>query len=429
MSTRGLSVYRLAHLDPQLVGHISRDGSSFAYSDAYLDDPSSTPLSVSLPLQTEPYSTSELRPYFEGLLSEGLSRRALAAGLQLPEDDWMALLVACGKECIGDVLICEDGSSVQNSPSCYEPVDLDELRSTFRDLTTISENNIGLRLSLAGVQGKTGLAHDPQRPIGQGWLRPTGLAATTHILKTSPLRDIPELEFLCMSAAAECGIASAPVSLLDLGTPVLVVERFDRQVTVSDKGLRVERVHQEDLCQAYGMTPGSKYAELPGGSVASIARLLRLHSARPAQDLAQLARVLVFCYVIGNCDAHLKNYSLITRARHSGNSVIFSLSPAYDLVCTTRYPKFSRSLAMELGGTRDIDEIEPRSFTRLAHDLGITPAALKSLARPLVEKTVPAILSAGQGLRGDVLESTPYVAEDLVEDMAPRLAMLAEWCG
>lgn len=429
MSAKELFVYRLTHLAPQLVGHISRDGSSFAYSDAYLNDPSSMPLSASLPLQTKPYSAHELRPYFEGLLSEGFSRRALAAELQLPEDDWMALLIACGKECIGDVLICEGAYTAEHDTSCYKSIDLNELRSTFRNLTTISENNIGLRLSLAGVQGKTGLAHDPERPIDQGWLRPIGLAATTHILKTSPLRDIPELEFLCMSAAAECDIASASVSLLDLGTPVLAVERFDRHVTVNNEELRVERIHQEDLSQAYGMTPGSKYAELPGGSVASIARLLRLHSARPTRDLAQFAHVLIFCYIIGNCDAHLKNYSLLTQTSHSGDRTIFSLSPAYDLVCTTRYPKFSRDLAMELGGTRAIDKIEAQNFTELAHSLGITPAALKSLARPLVEKTVPAILNAGQGLRGAVLESTPYVAEDLIEDVAPRLAVLEAWCG
>lgn len=425
-----LAVYRLACSSPQRVGAIrhggSSNGPSFSYDSSYLALPEAAPLSLSLPLRGESFSRAEFRPYFEGLLAESHARQALAAKLRFREEDWLGLLAACGRDCVGDVLIAPEDEAVGGNFG-YEAVDPKQLKLMFQDLPAIAEQNAGMRLSLAGAQGKTGLAHDLQCLMRDGWLLPQGLAATTHILKASPLRDIPEIELLCMKAAQVCGIKAANVSLLNCGTPVLVVERFDRKVAQGEHSWRVERLHQEDLCQAFGVPSGSKYAELDGGSVRGIASLLREKSARPARDIAEFARLLAFNYAIGNCDAHLKNYSL-AYGNGSGGRCSVSLAPAYDLVSTTYFPRYSRSMAMVFGGAESIDEVTPETFKRVAQDLGITAGALKRLAAPIAERLLPALAQAGEGELGDVLESTPYVADDLASDVKPRLEVLRAFC-
>lgn len=402
------------------VGELRSNASSFSYFKDYLEAPRAIPLSQSLPLREEAFNEAELRPYFEGLLAEGAAREALVAELGLPLDDWISLLEACGRDCIGDVVIGEPPTRETSTPA-YEPVDKDELKSLFLS-SGYAKENAASRLSLAGTQSKTGLAHDPSSPMDEGWLRSIGLGATTHILKSSHLRDVPEIEFLCMCAASVCGVTTAKVGLLEWGNPTLWVERFDREVAEPGGALAVKRIHQEDFAQALGVIPTSKYVELEGGTVRTLAQLIKSTCTRPTRDLASFARMLVFSYLIGDCDAHLKNYSLLYR-----NGEV-TLAPAYDLVCTTRYPRFSRELAMRLGDTRAIDDVTPGSLVRLASDLGLKTSALQRLSRPIASGFAPGLSKAVAGACGPVLNSTPYIAEDLLEDAAPRLAVLEEFC-
>lgn len=423
-----LRISLLSYDQPVFVGAIRDDGSQFAYDASYLARPNAIPLSFSLPLQAEPFSAPEYLPYFEGLLSEGMARQALAAELQLAENDTLALLASCGRDCIGDVVVEQRGDKPINETLAYEPVSPDELSRMFHSVSETAGENAASRLSLAGTQGKTGLAHDPRLPIEEGWLRPRGLAATTHILKTSYLRDLPEIEYLCMHAAAACGLDVANTHLLDCGAPVLAVERFDRSVRLEGEVLRVERLHQEDLAQAFGVMPGSKYADLPGGSVRAIAGFLRKHSLKPAHDLAEFCRILLFSYLVGNCDGHLKNYSIRLFPNPNGDDPFVSLTRAYDLVSTTRYSRFSRDMAIAIGGVRDIDAVNVDALEALATDLGMKRGALQRLAHPMVDNAEDAISRAGSGKEGAVFASTPYVADDLVEEMQPRLKVLREFC-
>ena len=420
-----IRVERLSYDRPILVGHIAENGATFSYDASYVHDPTAIPLSLSLPLQDAPFPQERFRPYFEGLLAEGVSRQALAAELQIREDDYLSLLVRCGRECIGDVLISDDSGVIAHEDLGYESVCREDLIAMFRDLPEAAAENAASRLSLAGTQNKVGLARMPGSDK-YDWLRPKGLAATTHILKTSHLRDLPEVEFLCMQAARACGITVPNCELFEMGRPVLAVERFDRFVTTVSSSMRVERLHQEDLAQALCITPGSKYAELPSGSVTAIAELIRRNSTQPATDLSQFAATLLISYAIGNCDGHLKNYSIRLNPSR-GQRTTLSLAPAYDLVSTTYFPKFSRDMAMRLGGARSIDEVTPRTLSNLAQELGITTAALRHLGKRIVEHAEQAITHAGDGDYGTVLASTPFVAEDLLEDMAPRLQILEEF--
>ena len=423
---RNIRIERLPYNQPVLVEQISNKGTTFVYDASYVNDPAAIPLSLSLPLQKEPFQQGEFRAYFEGLLAEGVARQALAAELQIREDDYLSLLAKCGRECIGDVLATDCNDSVGQTPFGYSAVSHEELVAMFRNLPETAAENAASRLSLAGTQNKVGLAQLPDG-ISTAWLRPKGLAATTHILKTSSLRDLPEVEYLCMNAARACGILVPNCQLIELGKPVLAVERFDRSVTMTSGTMRVKRLHQEDLAQAFNVTPGSKYAELPGGSVAAIATLIRRNSTRPARDLSQFAATLLFSYAIGNCDGHLKNYSIRLNPSRKERTT-FALAPAYDLVSTTYFPKFSRDMAMRIGGERDIDLVSPQTLSQLARELGIATTVLKSLGKRIVDNAIPAIASSGEGESGTVLPSTPFVAEDLIKDMAPRMEILSAFC-
>lgn len=137
--------------------------------------------------------------------------------------------------------------------------------------------------------------------------------------------------------------------------------------------------------------------------------------------------MICFSYLIGERGAHLKNYSLLHGAGSKTASV--RLAPAYDLVCTTVYPRYSRRLAMCLGDAEAIDEVSPSSFERLSLDLGMSVSCLKSAASPIVQNALHALMEVAGNEGGVLLASTPYVADDLVEDVLPRRDVLAAFCG
>lgn len=412
-----LDVYRLQTSIPLLVGTIDGDTRSFSYASSYLLSPGPLPLSRSLPLCEETFAEERCRPYFEGLIPEGEARATLAAELGLDANDYLAMLEACGRDCIGDVLIRREGDDAASEQPSYEPLRGEALLAMFSTPEGVARENASSRLSLAGTQDKAGLAERPDAP--GAWLRPHGLAASTHILKTSYLRDVPELEFVCMRAARACGVRVAEVSLHSYGRPVVAVRRFDRRVSIDGGRLVVGRLHQEDLAQALGVLPASKYAELRGGSLRTTSSLIRSASSRPIEDIRLLAELACFNYLVGNCDAHLKNLSLVW------DEDGMRLSPGYDLVSTTYFPRFKRELAMELGGQRDIDAVGPGNFRLLAEELGITERSLKEICARLTEVAPSSIMRAGE--EADALESTAMIAEDLLEDMAPRLNVLRQF--
>lgn len=126
----------------------------------------------------------------------------------------------------------------------------EDLRQMFESFPSAAKENAASRLSLPGAQNKVGLTHDSSKDMSCGWMRPKGWSATTHILKTSHILSVPEVEYLCMSAASICGIKTAGVTLADVGAPVVAVCRFDRSIHGTGRDISVARLHQEDFAQA-----------------------------------------------------------------------------------------------------------------------------------------------------------------------------------
>ena len=111
---RKLNVWRIGDEDAQLVGEIFDQPIAFRYSASYLESSEAHAISLSLPLRDDSFSEEELVPYFNGLLPENETRTAIANALRTTPDDFLTILLHCGREIIGDVAITEEEPPIMN---------------------------------------------------------------------------------------------------------------------------------------------------------------------------------------------------------------------------------------------------------------------------------------------------------------------------
>ena len=173
----------------------------------------------------------------------------------------------------------------------------------------------------------------------------TGHLSGSYMLKppVSQYLSLPEVEDLTMHLATIAGIDTVPHSLIRLqsGNLAYITRRIDR-LRQSRKGQEIAKLHMEDMCQITGKLSEDKYR----GSCEQIAKALLLYSANPVLDVINFFEQLVFCYLTGNADEHLKNFSLIARP-----GIGYVLAPAYDMVATAPVnPADNEELRLRLTG-------------------------------------------------------------------------------
>ena len=367
--SEGLNVY----LRGDKVGRLWLDAGRrfvFAYDSNWLAGKTAVPLSLRLPLRAEAYADEHARPFFANLLPESELRRVIARKLGLSEQNDFALLEAVGGECAGAVSLFPDGTEPTGAGS-YRALNDDELNDLVDELPMrpMLAGEEGIRLSLAGAQNKLPVFFD-----GQQVSVPLGDAASSHILKP-PILHYPytvENEYFCMCLAEGVGLPVPGISLLHKRQSLYLVERYDRKHTTQGG---IERVHQEDFCQALGIVPDQKYEREGGPGLQQCFALLRERSVLPVADVRALLDWVIFNYLIGNADAHGKNISLLLN--HQGPH----LAPFYDLMCTVVYPELARKLAMKIGGDDRPDWIIERRWQSFAEEIGI---AYKLVSQRLV---------------------------------------------
>lgn len=379
-------------LGDRRIGILSRHNGrlAFVYDPQWLDDPLSHPLSLSLPLRGAPFADFETRNWFGNLLPEGDFLNAVARRLGRSTGDVFGLLVDLGGECAGAISLLPQGKAAAETGG-YQPFREDEL------FTLVSADpplpllagETGVRLSLAGAQNKVPVYVD-----GNNILKATGTLVTSHILKPPihtaiSLPHTVENEAFCMQLAGKLGLVVPNAQVRSVRhLNFYLVERFDRR---SKRG-QIERLHQEDFCQALGVEANLKYEESGGPSLSTIWRLLRSHSSAPAVDGRQLLRWISFNFLIGNADAHGKNLALLYSETGS-----VRLAPFYDLLCTTVYPELDQRMAMRLGGERRPDRLRRKNWERLAEELEISPRAVFGELENLAQK----IEKAAEALAGE----------------------------
>lgn len=336
-------------------------------------------VSQALPLQQNAHPHRVCVAVFGGLLLEGEPREVLARNLGVSAGNDFALLEDVGGDCAGAITLLQPNVELPSKPE-VKPIDPEELDRLLRALPQrplAADPKEGIRLSLAGAQPKLPVVLDEQ---GIG-LPLNASAASTHIIKPEPTRftGLVDNEAFCMDLARAVELPTATVNKHTTisGVPYLLVERYDRDIT-SDP---IRRLHQEDVCQALGRPSNAKYQAEGGPSVVETVALLRSCSTVPARDLPTLWRALVFNWLIGNCDAHGKNFSLL----YDGASP--TLAPLYDLVSTTCYPELTTRLAMSIDGARNLADIDANAWTSLAKQTGYSTRFIRSATSSMIERT------------------------------------------
>lgn len=365
----------------RIVGRLRVDAKlnyTFQYDASWLSGPSALPISLSLPLQPEPFTGHAARNFFANLLPEARIRTMIAKNVGVSEGNDFMLLQEFGGEVAGALSLLPDGEAPAKGGG-YQPLSDAELDKKIeempqRPLIIATE---GLRLSLAGAQQKLPVF------IKDGALfLPLGTSVSSHILKPKipEYADTVENEAFCMMLAKDCGLPVPEVRIRAGKHPALLVTRYDR----TEVGGNLERRHQEDFCQALGFSHEQKYQKDGGPGLKQCFDLLEENSSEPISDKSNLLRWVVFNYLIGNCDAHAKNISLLL------DEESVRLAPFYDLMSTVIYQNLSKELAMKIGREDRPDWIAKRHWERLAADAGVAPKAVFETCRELAALLPPA---------------------------------------
>ena len=364
-------------------------------------------LSLSLPVSAETFGSGVVRPFFAGLLPEEEPLAAIAEELGLRADDVFGMLSEIGRECAGAVILQPVGSEPPPPATTRtaEPITDEQLADLIAKLGSaplgVSKR---VRVSLGGTQRKLVLT---RMPDGR-WGRPIDGTPSTHILKPE-LRRVPRSvanEAFCMRMARHLGIPVADVETIEVDQrPVLVVARYDRIV---DADGVVQRVHQEDFCQALGLPPSRKYEEDGGPGLRMIAETL---SGVHPEALPNFLAYLVVHVLVANGDAHAKNYSLL-----HGSDGILTLAPLYDVMCTLPYQV--EYVAMYVDTVQRLDRVTGARVINEAVRWGISRHAAQTTLADLLARAPSAIASAA--------DETPDVAGEVLNAVNAQLQRLNE---
>lgn len=319
-------------------------------------------LSYSLPLTNRRVESPALEVYLDNLLPEGAIRAQLEQQHGVRPGDTFGLLRHLGAECAGAVQLVAD-----DSPPSGHLVRLDEaeVNRIIAELPTLSAPpGEGVSASLGGVQSKVLLTR-----TDEGWAWPAAGAMSTHLIKPEPndpqipIPDIIAYEHWALQLAATAGVPAARSELVAFGDrKALVVERYDRRAG--------KRVHQEDFAQALSIRPGSKYE--PDTERTSRLRRIATGPGREALDPAQfrqdLLRLVTFNLLLGNGDAHAKNYSLLI------DEGLFAMAPVYDIAPVFYLNNRYNNFGMRLNAQRNLQYLTADHLLAEARSWGVPEA-------------------------------------------------------
>ncbi len=249
---------------------------------------------------------------------------------------------------------------------------LPEIEIDDKTLNLLATETTNKGFTVPGVQKKLSLhlVSDSNKPRLTLVNYPTG-----YILKpqVAEFEALPESEQLIMSMADMAGISTVPHALIKGNTGLAyITRRIDRKVNKDN----IEMLAMEDFCQLDLRLTEDKYR----GSYERCAKIIAMHSSRIGIDMAEFFIRLVFSFIVGNSDMHLKNFSLIETAEGSGEYV---LSPAYDLLpVNANMPADKEQFALPMNGKKT--NIRKKDFLVFADECGITRTTAEKLIENLV---------------------------------------------
>lgn len=404
--------------------NVGPDGAlSLLYTGRWIQTAGAFPLSVTMPLRPEPYSTEIISPWLANLLPEEEQLTVLTRSLGLDQADVLAVLAEIGGDTAGALSF---GAPTDRSRWDYVPLTKfygtddpqEALERHFVDLgrRPFLVGEEGVRLSLAGGQKKSALAvldidGSPvlRLPVeGDILAIPRNGAPSTLIVKP----DNPNLPGItvngvwCLKMAQAIGIETAQATILQSSKRTAIgVLRYDRRI--GRKG-QLLRLHQEDFAQANGLPPGRKYER---GTLRGLALKALLETGRhlSAHDALALLDQFIFNILVSNTDAHAKNYSLILPVAASPR-----LAPLYDVSSVLSWPHVVQFYAQNVAGKkRAADAIVGRNWEAIAREIGYRPADVKLRVQQLVDEMV-----AQRDAVSEEVATLPGAAEGYVNQTA-----------
>jgi len=356
------------------VGNISvtQEGLSFRYAGDWLRSAVAFPVSLTMPLTETVIGPDRLEPWLVNLLAEGEMLQVIGRTLGIDTGDLPALLQAIGSDTAGALSfrLPPPGAALG-----YRVIARDA------DLKRIIDNlpakpflagDEGVSMSLAGVQEKIPLAlmEDGRLAV------PVNGAASSHILKpdSNRLAGLVQNEAYCLRLARRLTLDACEVTTgRAVDRDYLLVTRYDR-VATGRADIPWQRQHQEDFCQILGLPPARKYQHSGSGSgpgLVDFFDLLGRHSSVPARDRIRLLDAVIFNTLVGNTDAHAKNYSMIIAPGAAA-----ALAPLYDIACAGVYDGITLNLAQDIADQTRSRHIHGRHWRRMAEAAGLSGTAV-----------------------------------------------------
>jgi len=409
-------------LHDRFAGVLSYDGSiyQFTYDDLYLQQTDALPLSLSLPLHKDPqrgaFGGKQLPPYFFHLLPEGWLL-SLAKSLKMPVSHPMDLLSLLVVETIGAIRILQTTSIAPRQPTtpdmeplmfdadpagaavfvkkhkqclyCGAPLVSPGLNDNYHPkcstalfgsaktprltidrsrIREVASAQLGRGESLTGVQEKFSLKHRKDR---------TTIAAplSSFVAKPQPLTpDLSELSnlegaYMLFARMLDLPVAGSGIIYLADGTPCFISRRFD----LSDHG---QRIHQEDLAAPLGRY--NKYESSHEGIANLLVANTSIAEDRNHQDRVNFLKMTLFNFLLGNTDAHLKNFALFHTLEKAGPA--HRLTPFYDIFPSLLYaPRDTDELGLSLVNRKN--RFTKKDFQTLASRLQLGARSVSAFVK------------------------------------------------
>jgi serine/threonine-protein kinase HipA len=348
-------------------------GPSLIYDPEWLSLSGAFAVSTRMPLREAAYGAAIVLPWIVNLLPEEDNLEAILRLTGVAKADALGILAEIGRDTSGALSFAEQGTPRMQ---CRAVETTDKLERIINELPKkpFLAGDEGVSMSLAGVQTKIGVHIDDQGQI----CIPINGSPSTWILKpdTDRLWGSVYNEAFCMRLALNSGLNAPAIRIGRAGARTfLLIERYDR----IREGDVWRRIHQEDMCQALGHFPATKYefnkAGRRGPRLRDIVGVLREHSGIPA--VLSFLRYAIFNILVCNTDAHAKNYSILIR---SDGTV---LTPIYDVMCAAVWPNVTKSLATSVATKRDGDHLMGRHWQREALLCALGASALIRLVTTL----------------------------------------------